>query len=101
MQRRLIFHEVLVGILGSRNVYFQPPEGFKMAYPCIVYNRKNIRTNFADNLPYLMQDQYSVTVIEKDPESDIPDKIAKQSTATFERSFTSAGLNHNIFNVYF
>ena len=32
MDRRLKLHEELCDILGSRNVYFQPPETVKMKY---------------------------------------------------------------------
>ena len=39
-------------ILGSRNVYFQPPESIKLNYPAIVYKRSNIQNTFADNEVY-------------------------------------------------
>jgi len=34
--RRLKLHEILCGILNTRNAYFQPPESVKMNYPAIV-----------------------------------------------------------------
>ncbi len=39
----------LVSLLGSDNVYFQPPPTVKMQYPCIVYKRDYLNTEFADN----------------------------------------------------
>lgn len=39
MNRRYELQAVLEGILGSGNVYFQPPENLKMRYDCIVYER--------------------------------------------------------------
>ena len=36
-------HELLVSVLGSRNVYFQPPESIRMQYPAIVYARNNMQ----------------------------------------------------------
>ena len=39
MKTRYELHEFLCEILGSRNVYFQPPESVKMKYPAIVYER--------------------------------------------------------------
>lgn len=101
MGTRLEFHEVLVGILGTRNVYFQPPPSFTMVYPCIVYNRNNIRTNFANNKAYIKHNRYLVTVIDSDPDSVLPDKIAEQPLTTFERQFTTDGLYHNVFNTYY
>ena len=52
MRTRLELQSFLEEILGSRNVYFQPPTSFKMEYPAIVYARKNIINTFADNNVY-------------------------------------------------
>ena len=43
-ERRLELHEILCTILGSRNVYFQPPESIKMNYPAIVYGLDDMQT---------------------------------------------------------
>ena len=43
-QRRLQLHEILVGILGNENVYFQPPANLVMQYPCIRYERMSVGT---------------------------------------------------------
>ena len=37
MERRLELHEALCEVLGSRNVYFQPPDNVTMRYPCFVF----------------------------------------------------------------
>ena len=42
MKTRLELDEELVKILGSKNVYFQPPESLKLNYPAIVYSLSNI-----------------------------------------------------------
>jgi hypothetical protein len=101
MSHRIDFHEVLVGILGSQNVYFQPPPSFKIKYPCIIYNRNSIRTDFANNKPYFNNVRYSVTIISADPDSELVEKMAKQPQTSFDRHFTSDGLNHDIFNTYY
>lgn len=101
LNRRLKLHEVLVGILGSRNVYFQPPADYKMKYPCIVYERSQIETDFADNLPYNFRDRYQVTVIDKDPDSDLPRKIAALPMCAHDRHYTANNLHHDVFNLYF
>lgn len=101
MGTRLELHDILVSILGSSNVYFQPPESISLKYPCIIYNRDYIKTEFADNSPYTLGKRYSVTVITKDPDSDIPDDIAAMPKCSFERHFTADNLNHDIFNLYF
>ncbi len=83
---RLKLHEILVDILGSRHVYFQPPENIRLTYPCIVYERSSIDTNFADNNPYTNKKRYTVTVIDKNPDSVIPDKVAAVPMCGFGKS---------------
>ena len=52
MRSRLDLHEKLVEILGSRNVYFQPPATVKMQYPCIIYKRNVMDAAYANNSKY-------------------------------------------------
>ena len=52
MASRLELHEALCKVLGSRNVYFQPPEDIKMNYPAIEYSRASIDNTFANNDVY-------------------------------------------------
>jgi hypothetical protein len=101
MGRRLDFHEILVELLGTRAVYFQPPEEKKMEYPCIVYQRDLATTQFADNSPYRTTKRYQVTYIDEDPDSLVPDKLAKLPLSTFARFFVADNLNHDVYNVYF
>ena len=53
MKTRYELHEFLCEILGSRNVYFQPPESVKMKYPAIVYERTEIKNRFANDAVYI------------------------------------------------
>ena len=101
MDRRQAFHELLCGILGTDHVYFQPPESVQMTYPCIVYVRSSIRTRHAANLPYSLHKQYTVTVIDKDPDSAIPDRIAALPLCSFDRHYTADNLNHDVFQLYY
>lgn len=101
MGRRLDLHAELCTALGSKNVYFQPPTGFKMIYPCIVYERERIESDHANNKPYLFANRYSVTVIEKDPESPVPNKIAAFPMCSHNRHFVSDNLHHDVFALYY
>lgn len=82
-------------------VYFQPPEGFAMTYPCIVYTEAYSKTQFADNFPYGYTPRYQLTVIDENPDSEIPIKVRQLPMTAFVRSFTTANLNHKIYNTYF
>lgn len=101
MSRRLELHEVLCKILGSRNVYFQPPASIKMQYPAIIYARRKPLNLHADDSVYNNFKCYELTIIDKDPDSDIPDKISELPLCSFDRHFTSDNLNHDTFTLYY
>lgn len=101
MGQRLQLQAKLVEILGSNNVYFQPPPDFKLQYPCIVYKRSNIRSLFGDNIPYKLEKQYTLTVIYSDPDSIIPDKVSQLPKCINDRNFVSDNLNHDVFIILF
>ena len=101
MGQRSALHSLLVSLLGSEAVYFQPPENLKMTYPCIIYRRNKIETSFADNNPYSLAKRYQVMVVDRNPDSDIPDKIARLPMTIFDRHYVAENLNHDVFNIYF
>jgi hypothetical protein len=72
-----------------------------MKYPCIVYGRYNDTTKFADNSPYLNKKCYRVTVIDKNPDSSIPDAVAILPLCKLSQHFTVDNLNHDIYNLYY
>jgi hypothetical protein len=99
MAQRLDLHAILVGFVD--HVYFQPPADLAMTYPCIVYKRDNADTQFADDIPYTITKKYMVTVIDEDPDSLIPDKVAALPTSIHNRSFAAGQLNHDIYTLHF
>lgn len=101
MGQRLDLQNLLVGILGSGEVYFQPPPTVQMEYPCIVYKRDSEATEYADDLPYHRRKRYQVTVIDPDPDSAIPDLVGALPLCTFDRHYTADNLNHDVFKLYF
>lgn len=101
MAPRLDLQTLLTDLLGSSNVYFQPPPTIKMSYPCIVYKRDYVKTQFADDKPYNRRKRYTVTVIDGDPDSDIPDKVGELPMCTFSRFYTADHLNHDVFDLFF
>lgn len=101
MAPRAQLQEILAEILGADNVYFQPPTNIIMQYPCIIYHRDFANTQFADDNPYRNTKRYMVTVVDKDPDSAIPDKVAALPMCTFNRFYTADNLNHDVFNLFF
>lgn len=101
LTRREQLHLLLQEKLGSSNVYFQPPPNIRMVYPAIIYQRDDTDTSYAGNNPYLRVKRYQVTVVDSDPDSAIPDRIALIAMCAFSRHFTSEQLNHDVFTLYF
>lgn len=101
MAQRLELQAILVELLGSPNVYFQPPPTIQMSYPCIVYKRDDENSKFADNLPYSRKKRYQVTVIDRNPDSEIPDKVAQLPSCIFDRFYTAENLNHDVYQLFF
>lgn len=87
--------------LITPHVYFQPPENIKMEYPCIVYERSDINVKYADNSPYSSTNRYTVTVIDRNPESAISSAIALLPLCSFDRFFAADNLNHDVYTLYF
>lgn len=101
MGRRLQLQALLEQILNSRNVYFQPPESFLINYPCIVYSLDSASVKYADNFPYRHTRRYQITVLDSSPDSVIPDAMDVLPQCTFLRHFTTEGLHHFIYDLYF
>lgn len=102
MDQRLELHDKLCDILGSKNVYFQPPESIKLNYPCIIYELGTDRTRAADDKKYLNFRQYSVTLIYKDPDCRLSDKILEVfNKCSFNRRFKTDNLYHSVFSLYY
>ena len=100
--RRFELHELLCEALGSRQVYFQPPETVKIKYPAIVYNRDDVESRYADCGVYLSgRIIYQITVIDKDPDSELVAKMAAFPTSRFERHFVADNLNHDVFTIFY
>lgn len=98
---RLELQSILTALLGSNHVYFQPPPTVQMTYPCIVYKRDFQATRFADDKPYKHNKRYLVTVIDRNPDSGIPDLVAELPLCVFDRFYTADDLNHDVFKLFF
>lgn len=101
MEKRLKLQQLLEEIIGSRNVYFQPPESVKLRYPCIIYSLDYMNHQYADDRPYQVYNRYSVCVIDKNPDSTIPRKIAALPLCRFDRPYIADNLYHTVFTLYY
>lgn len=86
-------------LLGSRNVYYNPPASVKMSYDAIVFRRSQIRNTYANNLVYGQSHGYEVTTITEDPDAPIIGKVSRMPQCSFDRSFVADNLYHNVFTL--
>ena len=100
MSNRLDLQAKFEAILGSHNVYFQPPESVKLSYPAIVYAIKDVETTFADNRAYLKAPSYEVTLIDKNPDNAFVEAILDIPYCTFDRHYKADNLNHYVFTLF-
>lgn len=103
MGQRLNLQSVLEAIPSVEEVYFQPDQNVNLKYPCIVYERSSVNVNasHADDIKYWQLKRYSITVIDRNPDSPIVDAVGELRYTELERFFITDGLNHTVFQTFF
>lgn len=102
MDRRLQLDDELRELLGSNNVYYQPPESLRMKYDCFVYELDTPDITRADDIIYLHRRRYQVTHIYRNPDNSMQEEIMQRFEHTAMGShFTSDGLNHDVYFIYY
>ena len=101
MANRLELQSLLEELLGSRNVYYMPPESVKMNYDAIRYAKSNIRTDYANDTTYSMKDRYELTVIAKLPDNPVIKKLLALPYCSYNRHYVADNLNHDVLTIYY
>ena len=93
----------LQDLMGEKvKVYFQPPENIKLSYPCVVFDRTNALTDYADNNPYRVTKRYTVTLISKTADNEeLLDKLLLFPMCTYDRQFINDNLVHDVFSIFY
>ena len=100
MSRRIELQEIFEELLGSRNVYYQPPESIKMSYTAIKYSRSDVDVRHADDTAYSKMNKYEVTVITKSPDDPVIEKILDLPYCSYDRHYVSDNLHHDVLTLY-
>ena len=100
--KRLELQQKFEDILGTRNVYFQPPETMKINYPCIIYFKTSTPSYKANNKVYKYDQGYTVTYVTKDPDSEVPYDILKAfEYARIDSFYKADNLNHTKLTIFY
>mgnify|MGYP007062228553 CR=1 FL=1 len=100
MRDRNELHDLLVKILGSESVYYQPPASVKINYPTIIYSKSDIQNVHADNKVFRQDISYEITVISKSPDCNAAEKISRLSKCRFNRHYVADNLYHDVFTLF-
>lgn len=91
----------LCDILGSDHVYYQPPESFKMVYPCIVINLSSADHKWSGDGLYFYENRYELIYMTKDSESTLREDIVRHfRMCQFDRHYVVDNLYHDIFTIF-
>lgn len=101
MPNRVDLQAKLERILGSRNVYYQPPESIKINYPAIVYSRTDVDSIYANNKSYVNTNCYEIIVIDKRPNNETIEKLLELPYCSFDRHYVSDNLHHDVLILYY
>ena len=101
MASRLELQSKLEELLGSKNVYYQPPNNLQMKYPAIRYSRSSIATNYANDKRYKNLTRYELTVIADLPDHPVIEKLLELSYCSYDRHYVTNNLNHDVLTIYY
>lgn len=102
MASRLELHEELCEILGTRQVYYQPPASVLMKYDAIRYELDGKDLVRANDKIYRNTNRYHGVVITRDPDSEIPDAILNHfQYCSLGSPYTADNLNHFPFTIHY
>lgn len=102
MNRREQLHDMLCALLVSRNVYYQPPPNVSMKYPAIRYNLTAVMTKKAGDIKFIKKKKYKVILITPTVDDEAFDKILEAfEYCSFDTCYTSDGLYHYVFTLYY
>ena len=100
MVDRIDLQTTLQDILGSKNVYYDPPETLKISYPAIIYSKSGLKNKKADDANYHINTIYDITVIDKRPDNAAIKKLLELPYCSYDRHFVSDNLHHDTLTIY-
>ena len=100
MKTRIELQAMLEEVMGSENVYFQPPASLRIDYPCIVYSISKVDNTYANNNIYKQDYFYELILVDSNPDSEYFKKLCKIPQCRFRNFYISDNLNHFVFNIY-
>lgn len=100
MASRLELQSKFEELLGSRNVYYNPPANITIKYDCIRYSLNGMQNTHANNNKYSKMKRYDGIVISKQSDPEVFDKILDLQYCSPGTPYKADNLNHYPFTIY-
>lgn len=99
MDHRPQLQKTLETIKGVKNVYFDPPVGTRMEYPCIRFSLADRSAIHADDKKYIKRESYTITFITRDASTapKVLDQLEEIAFCNFDRPYIADGLHHYVY----
>lgn len=102
MASRPELQEELEEILGSKNVYFQPPASVHIKYPCIIFELSNTDVKRADNKAFIKTNRYHLKHMFKSLEKEKKDALLEHfMMISHDNRMIVDGLYNDDFTLYY
>lgn len=88
-------------LLGSKNVYYQPPASVNMKYPAIRYNLRGFDQDKANNSTYILKRSYEGVLIDRNPDSEFVEKLLQMQYCSLGKPYVVDNLYHFPFTLYY
>ena len=101
MLKRVDIQETFKFLLGSNNVYYQPPANLKMKYPAIVYSLDGLDVKRFDNTRLINKNCFSVTHIYRNESENLVETMLKNfEYISFDNRSIVDGIYNDHYTIY-
>lgn len=100
MRSRIDLQSKLEELLGSRNVYYNPPANHQMKYNAIRYSLASPNVKHANDAKYSKFNCYELIVISWESDPEINEKLLELPYCSMGTPYKADNLNHYPFTLY-
>lgn len=101
MRDRLDLQSKLEQLLGSTNVYYDPPASLRMQYDAIRYSKQRPDTKHASDIRYKTMNRYELIVISKRPDHPVIKELMDIPYCSWDRHYVADNLHHDVLTIYY
>ena len=101
MANRLDLQSKFEELLGSTNVYYDPPSNIQMKYDAIRYSKRRPDVKLANDKKYKTMNSYEVIVISRKPDHPVIEQLTELPYCSYDRHYVADNLHHDVLTIYY